>query len=293
VYVLDSRLQPVPPGVEGELYVGGTGLARGYVNEPALTADRFLPDPFAPVPGERMYRTGDSVRYLADGQLEFLRRLDDQVKIRGNRIETHDIELTLESHPGVRQAAVMVVTGPDGNPALAAFVSRREHTSPSPRELLRFARERLPEYMVPSGITVLGQLPLGPTGKVERRALAQLKIEHAGRETVSPRDEVEHVLAAMFGEVLRQESVGATDEFFELGGHSLLATQVASRIRTVFGVELPLARFFEGSTVEKLAVHLRESEASPGRTVRIAQAYQRMQNLSPEERARILMRRTN
>jgi amino acid adenylation domain-containing protein len=287
-YVLNPALQPVPPGVEGELFIAGPQLARGYAAQPAFTAERFLPDPFSPTPGGRMYRTGDAVRFRADGQLEFVRRLDHQVKIHGHRIELRDIEATLELHPAIRQAAVIVVSGPDGDPALAAFVARHEGHTPEPRDIRRFAQDRLPSYMVPAAIAVLDRLPLAPTGKIDRRALTALEISYTAPESIEPRDDVERLIAGIFREVLRREKLGVTDEFFELGGHSLLATQVASRIRTVFGVELPLARFFEGSTVAKLAAYLRESEAAPGRTLKIAAAHERLKNMSPEEKARLL-----
>lgn len=290
LYVLSAALQPVPPGVEGELFIGGAGVARGYHGDPRQTAIRFVPDPFADMPGARMYRSGDAVRYRPDGQLDFIRRLDDQVKIRGNRIELHDIELSIESYPEVRQAVAIAIKGPDGRPALVAFVAA-EKAAIAPRDIHRFLRERLPDYMVPSGIAVLDQLPLGPTGKIDRKALAEMPPEFFSRDSVPPRDAVERVLADLFAEVLHRQQVGVTDSFFELGGHSLLATQVTSRIRRVFGVAFPLDVFFAGGSVESIAAHLKSTEVSPGRTAKIADIYEKVKNLSDEERSQLLRNR--
>lgn len=288
LYVLNESLQPVPPGVEGELFIAGTGVARGYMGDPRLTALRFLPDPFADESGARMYRSGDAVRRRPDGQLDFLRRLDEQVKIRGNRIELHDIELTIESYPGAHQAAAIAVNGPDGRPALVAYIATHENAAFNTREVHRFLRSRLPEYMVPSAITVLDHLPLGPTGKIDRKRLAQMPLDFFQRESVAPRDEVERVLVEIFAEVLHRENIGVTDSFFEMGGHSLLATQVTSRMRRIFGIEFPLAAFFENGSVESIATHLRSTESSPERTAQISRLYEKVKSLSPEEKAHLL-----
>jgi acyl carrier protein len=288
LYVLNTSMMPVPPGVEGELFIAGAGVARGYIGDPRQTAVRFVPDPFATTPGARMYRSGDAVRYRPDGQLDFLRRLDDQVKIRGNRIELHDIELTIESHPDVRQSAAIAVRGSDDKPALVAFIAVREGSALNPGELHQFLRERLPDYMVPSGITVLDRLPLGPTGKIDRKALSETPPKFFSRDSMPPRDEIERVLVDILTEVLHREKVGVRDSFFELGGHSLLATQVTSRIRRIFGVAFPLDKFFEGGSVESIAAHLRSTEASAGRTARIARLYEKAKSLSDEEKSRLL-----
>jgi amino acid adenylation domain-containing protein len=250
-YVLDARLRPVPVDTPGELYLGGDSLARGYLGRPALTAERFVPDPFAATPGARVYRTGDRVRWLANGEIEFMGRNDDQVKIRGFRIEPGEIEAALEAEPQVREAVVVVREDAPGDRRLVAYVVAEAEVSPA--ELRTQLKGRLPEYMVPSAFVVLESLPLTPSGKVARRALPAP--EYAAVETrhVVPRTPTEEVLAGIWVEVLRLERVGVTESFFELGGHSLLATRVVSRVRQVFGVEVPVRALFEGPTVAELA----------------------------------------
>jgi amino acid adenylation domain-containing protein len=257
VYVLDRHLEPVPVGVPGELYLGGDGLARGYLRRPALTAERFLPDPFRPAsgsePGGRLYRTGDRARWLAGGTLEFLGRLDDQVKLSGYRIEPGEIETVLVQHPEVRAAAVIAREDWPGDRRLVAYVvpaGRLEAVS----ELRTFLQQRLPDYMVPSVFVALDQLPLSPNGKIDRRSLPapQAATPQQGR-FIAPRTPAEELLAGLWASVLRLERVSVEDNFFALGGHSLLATQVISRVRTAFGVELPLRALFEDPTVAGLA----------------------------------------
>jgi amino acid adenylation domain-containing protein len=249
VYVLDAALRPMPVGVPGELYVGGAGLARGYWQRPALTAERFVPDPFGPA-GARLYRTGDLVRWLPDGNLEFLGRADQQVKLRGFRIEVSEIEAVLARHPGVRQAAVTVTP----QEQLAAFFVPAD-AAPSAAELRDFAARHLPEPMVPALYLPLKQLPLTPSGKLDRRALP---VGDAGRaatavEYVPPEGPDEQAVAAVWAEVLHVKQVGRHDNFFALGGHSLLATRVVSRLRATAGVELPLRSLFDRPTVAGLA----------------------------------------
>ncbi|HEX8695435.1 MAG TPA: amino acid adenylation domain-containing protein, partial [Longimicrobium sp.] len=253
-YVLDPAWRPVPIGVPGELYVGGAGLARGYLDRPALTAERFVPDPFGGTPGARLYRTGDRVRWMADGTLEYLGRLDVQVKVRGFRIELGEIEVRLAEHPEVREAVVLAREDPPGDRRLVAYVVGEVET-----DVLRaYLRQSLPEYMVPSAFVVLEALPLTPNGKVDRKALPAPELASAEERYVAPRTPVEEVLAGIWAEVLRLERVGVRDNFFELGGHSLLATRVVSRVRAVFDVELPLRAIFEAPTVARLAVRVEE-----------------------------------
>ncbi|HSF39926.1 MAG TPA: non-ribosomal peptide synthase/polyketide synthase, partial [Thermoanaerobaculia bacterium] len=255
VYVLDGEGQPVPVGVPGELYVGGAGLARGYLARPDLTAERFVPDPWAGRPGDRVYRTGDRVRWLPDGNLDFLGRFDHQVKVRGLRIELGEIEAVLARHPAVREAAVLLRE--DGR--LAACVAVEE-PRPGEESLRAFLAERLPDYMVPSAFVLLEALPLSPNGKVDRRALSRIAPEEAAEQApVAPRSPLEEALAGFFREVLGGERVGVHDDFFALGGHSLAATQVLSRIRGVFGVDLPARRLFEAPTVSLLARAVEEA----------------------------------
>jgi amino acid adenylation domain-containing protein len=254
VYVLDAAGQPVPVGVRGELYVGGDGVARGYVEQPALTAERFVPDAFSGVPGARLYRTGDLARWLPEGVLEFLGRADAQVKVRGYRIELAEVESALQEHPEVREAVVVARDAGAGDKRLVAYVTAREGDGLEAQALRAALKERLPEYMVPSAVVVLDSLPLTPSGKVNRKALPAPDLAAGGREDfVAPRTATEQGVASLFAEVLGLERVGLHDHFFELGGHSLLATRVMSRLRGAFGVDVPMRALFEAPTVVALA----------------------------------------
>ncbi|HIP97139.1 MAG TPA: amino acid adenylation domain-containing protein, partial [Anaerolineae bacterium] len=274
VYLLDSHLQPVPVGVPGELYIGGAGVARGYLNRPKLTAERFIPDPFTSpsVPGARLYKTGDLARYLPDGNIEFLGRVDHQVKVRGFRIELGEIEAALGQHPELRESVVIVREDVPGDKRLVAYVvpkdagSETEDEGPPSfvSELRGFLKEKLPDYMVPSAFVTLDALPLTPTGKVDRRALPApdgLRPE-LEREYVAPRTPTEEKLVAICAELLGIHRVGVYDNFFDLGGHSLLATQFISRVRTAFGVEVPLRSLFEHPTIAELAQEIEETQDS-------------------------------
>ncbi|MCO5994851.1 amino acid adenylation domain-containing protein [Actinoallomurus rhizosphaericola] len=246
VYVLDGRLRPVPPGVPGELYVAGIGLARGYLNRPALTAERFVADPFGP---GRMYRTGDLVRRRADGRLEYLGRTDTQVKVRGFRIEPGEIEAVLAEQDGVGRAAVVVREDRPGDRRLVAYVTG----DADPAELRRAAARTLPGHLVPSAVVVLDALPLSPSGKLDRAALPAPELSVASRPPLGP---LEEVLCGLFAEVLGLDRVGVEDGFFELGGDSLLATRLAGRVRAELGADLPVRTVFEAPTVAALALRL-------------------------------------
>ena len=259
VYVVASdegAFQPVPAGVAGELYAGGDGLARGYLDRPDLTAERFVPDPFSGLPGERLYRTGDRVRWNSpqNDALEFLGRLDGQVKIRGFRVETGEVEAALAGHPAVRQAAVLPRESQGGR-ILAAYAVLAETASAA--ELQRFLRERLPEAMIPSAWMFLEELPLTPNGKVDRRALAALEVEAARTavERVPPRTPLEERLVAAVAGVLglEPERIGVYDNFFDLGGHSLLATQLVAQLRQQHGIDVPLPLLFDSAHLADLA----------------------------------------
>jgi amino acid adenylation domain-containing protein len=260
-YVVDRGLGLLPPGIPGELCLGGGGLARGYWRRPDLTAERFVPDPLGGEPGARLYRTGDRVRWRPDGQLEFLGRFDHQVKIRGFRVEPGEIEAALMQHPDVGAATVLALPGPGGHLQLAAFV---EGANPGVAELREHLAFRLPAAFVPASFTVLDALPLNPNGKVDRAALARLGgvSAVATADSVAPRDPVEELLAGIWTELLGIERIGIQDDFFALGGHSLLATRVIARVRAVLGVELPVRSLFETPTVAGLAVRIRQADAS-------------------------------
>ncbi|HEV2852358.1 MAG TPA: non-ribosomal peptide synthase/polyketide synthase [Thermoanaerobaculia bacterium] len=252
IYVLDRRLSPVPVGVPGEVYISGEGVTRGYLGRPELTAEKYLPDPFAGG-GARMYRVGDLGRWRADGELEYLGRLDHQVKIRGFRVELGDVEAALLSHPGVREAVVVPREPVPGDLRLAAFVVLKGEAP----DLRAYLQERLPEYMMPWALVPLDGLPLLPNGKVDRRALAKMDVEREsgkGGDAASERalTPVEELIAGLWCDVLGLREVGIQDNFFSLGGHSLLATQLVSRLRETLGMELPLRRFFEAPTVAGL-----------------------------------------
>jgi len=287
--VLDARLEPVPPGVVGELYLAGDGLARGYAARPDLTAERFLPDPFGPA-GGRMYRVMDRVRWTPGGELEYFGRTDFQVKVRGFRIEPGDVEAALLSHPGVAEAVAAVREDSPGERRIVAYVvAPADRPAPGAGELRTHLRERVPEYMVPAAFVALERLPLTPNGKLDRRALPAPGGPAAEREYVAPRGAAEELLARVFGEVLGLERVGVHDHFFELGGHSLLATRVVSRAREVFGVELPLRTVFEFPTVAELAPQL--AALQPAAAVdewEVDEELARLAELSDEEVMRLL-----
>jgi amino acid adenylation domain-containing protein/non-ribosomal peptide synthase protein (TIGR01720 family) len=241
-HVVDRDLRPVPAGGLGELILGGTGVARGYLGRPDLTAERFVPDGLSGAPGERLYRSGDLVRLLADGSLEFAGRIDGQVKVRGFRVELGEVEAVLASHPGLREAAVAV--RPGGDALLAALVPADPASPPDLEALRSFLAGRLPAYMVPTAWAVLDALPLTPNGKLDRRALGRLEIAREAHGT-PPSTPAEKAMADLWRQVLGVADPRLEDDFFALGGHSLLATQLATRVRAAFGVELPLRRLFE------------------------------------------------
>ncbi|MET1077654.1 MAG: amino acid adenylation domain-containing protein [Pseudomonas sp.] len=255
LYVLDEALNPVPVGVVGELYIAGACLARGYLNRPELTAAAFLPDPFAGVPGARMYRSGDQVRWLADGNLQYLGRLDQQVKLRGFRIELGEIDSVLRRQPGVRDVAVSLEQDPGGEPRLVAYLVGEA----SPEALRKALPSQLPEHMIPTAWVPLAQLPLTANGKLDRRALPAVPAADGSATYSAPRTAAQAQMARIWAEVLKRESVGVLDNFFDLGGHSLLATRLVYAINQRMGAQLSLSSLFKTPRLADLAAQLEAS----------------------------------
>ena len=254
VYILDSRMGPVPVGVPGELYIGGDGLARGYLNQAELTAEKFIADPFSESASARLYKTGDEVRYRQDGTIEFLGRLDDQLKLRGFRIEPGEIETLLVQHEAVRDTAVLLHGSDADDKRLVAYVIA-EDAELDLADLRSHVRQHLPDYMLPSVFMILEEFPLTANGKLDRQALPVPEELPAQSDStfIPPDNELEQLLSQIWVDVLKLEQIGIHDNFFDLGGHSLLATQVVSRIRSQLNVELPLAELFDYPTVKELA----------------------------------------
>jgi amino acid adenylation domain-containing protein len=264
LYVLDHQMMPVPVGVTGELYIGGVGVARGYHKKEELTAERFVPDPFALQGGARLYKTGDLARYMADGNIEYLGRIDHQVKVRGYRVEPGEIEWALRQHPAVRDAIVIVREDQLADKRLVAYVMAREPELPAEAELRAFASERLPSHMIPESLIILESFPLTSNGKIDRDALpapSNVEVSH-DVVYVAPRTPVEKELAAMWSEVLGQQEIGINDNFFKIGGHSLKAIQIVSRIHKQFETRITLQDFFASPTIEGLARVIIRSELS-------------------------------
>jgi amino acid adenylation domain-containing protein len=273
VYILDSNLQPVPIGVTGELYVGGDGLARDYLNQPEMTAEKFVRNPFNEDPDSRLYRTGDLAKYRADGSIEFLGRCDNQVKFRGYRIELGEIEAVLNQHPAVKDAVVVVrgdmteeesradnskseIENPELTPRLVAYVVPNEEQA-SINELRGVLKKNLPEYMIPSSFVVLEALPLTPNGKADRNKLPPPDgARPLTREFVPPRTEIEELITQIWREILKIENLGIHDNFFEVGGHSLLAAQIVARLQDAFNKDIPLRLLFDAPTIAELAQEL-------------------------------------
>ena len=266
VYILDAQLQPVPFGVVGEIYVGGEGLARGYLNQPTLTDEKFVSDPFVDGNG-RLFRTGDLGRYLADGNIEFRGRRDHQVKVRGFRIELGEIESVLKSNPGIRQAVVVALDDSQGGKQLVAYLIV-ETKPPAINEIRTLLLRKLPDYMVPSAFVVMETLPLNSSGKIDRLALpAPTQNQRTAPEDfVPPRTPIEDVLATIWAETLGIDRIGTNDDFFLLGGHSLLVARIVARVREALQIELPMRTLFEASTVGLLATEVERLRQTAGCT---------------------------
>ncbi|HEV8583522.1 MAG TPA: amino acid adenylation domain-containing protein [Methylomirabilota bacterium] len=260
-YLLDRHHEPVPVGVPGELHIGGAGLARGYLNRPDLTAERFVAHPFDATPGARLYRTGDLARWRPDGTIEYVGRLDTQVKVRGVRVEPGEVEAVLATHPAVREVAVIAAVGDRPNDVrLIAYVVPAAGEVPTPAALRDFVKRRLPAAFVPAAFVTLETLPLGPTGKLDRRALPAPEPARDGRALVRARGPLQWQLAEVWRELLGVTEVGATDDFFDLGGHSLLAVRMLQRVHDLYGTSLPLAVLYTSPTIEALSEALLASE---------------------------------
>jgi hypothetical protein len=309
-YVLDRELRPVPIGVTGELLIGGLGLARGYLDRPALTAEKFVPNPYAGLwgrPGERLYRTGDLVRLLPGGLLEFVGRADGQMKLRGYRIEPGEIEATLAGHPAVSQVVVLAREDPAGDVRLVAYAAAKGEPAPEPEALRDYLEERLPAYMVPQTVHVLAELPVSAQGKVDRLALARLAPEtRRERKTwAAPQNEVEERIAAVWRELFGlnglqglnglddPNGIGVDDNFFDSGGSSLLLVKLHSRLQKALERTFPLVEIFKHPTIRTLAASLEAGQtARPSldkaraRTDTRRESMRQMQQLRDQRRGR-------
>jgi hypothetical protein len=291
LFILDKRLYPVPTGAVGELYLGGVALARGYLARPDVTAERFIPHPFSDQPGARLYYTGDLSRWLANGEVKFLGRADHQVKVRGHRVELGEIEAVLREFDGVRDAVANVQGEPGTLQRLVAYVVPEVDAVVKESGLRSYVRQRLPEYMVPVAVVLLNELPLLPSGKLNRRALPRVESSRvqSDKPFVPPRTPVEHDIAVLWRELLGLEQVSIHDNFFELGGHSLLLTQLASRIRSGLYVEVPLRRLFEAPTILEMTKVVAECQAQQHDPAELAQMLKELSVLSSDQIKAMLM----
>lgn len=268
IHVLDQFMQPVPQGVPGELHIGGVGLAGGYHNRDELTREKFVPNPFSAVAGARLYKSGDLVRYLPDGNIEYLRRIDHQVKLRGFRIELGEVEAVLCSHAAVREAVVVMRKDSAGDAYLVAYLTPDEASNATPHQekaILAYAKSKMPEYCVPAAIVFLDTIPLSPNGKVDIKALPQ----HASRrkaqtEVVPPRNDTERKLLALWRDLMQLENISVRDNFFELGGHSLMAVRLMAAIEITMGQKMPLSSLIKGPTIEQLAQAIQANDNAAG-----------------------------
>lgn len=269
IYILDRYFHPVPVGVPGEIYIGGAGLARGYLGRPDLTADRFIPNPYGKEAGTRIYKTGDLARYRSDGDIEFLGRIDHQIKLRGYRIELGEIETILTEHPGVNETVVLLQEGTSGNKQLIAYIVVATGWQITPAALRAWLRERLPDYMVPSAFTILEHFPLTAHGKIDRQALLQIDTSRPELETefVAPRTPLEETLAGIWSRVFNLQQIGIYDNFFDLGGHSMLATMLMVQIQDHFQMQLTVRDLFEQPTIAGLAESIELTQLTMSNTL--------------------------
>jgi aspartate racemase len=290
VYLLDPRQQPVPIGTEGEIYVEGPGVGLGYLGQPELTAEKFVPSPYSRTPGARLYKTGDLARFRPDGEMEFLSRVDDQVKIRGIRIELGEIRSVLSGHPDVRQSTVVAAGDRSEGKRLVAYVAPKTEGALSPADLRNFLKDKLPDYMIPAAFVMMEALPLTPSGKVNRQALPAADPTTPEKAFVAPRTPVEKILAMIWAEVLGLERVGVHDDFFALGGHSLAVTQIISRVVEQFNLELSVRSLFEAPTVADMAMVVTQTQAKKTGAKNLAPMLADLESLSDVEAQELLAR---
>ncbi len=285
LYVLDRHLQPVPVGVPGELHVGGVGVGRGYLNRPELTAERFIPDPFSQEPGARLYKTGDLVRYLPSGELDYLGRMDQQVKVRGYRVELGEIESVLQEHPTVRESVVIVKEDTLGHNLLVAYIVPVAERTPNLNDLTTFLSTKLPDYMLPSAFVFLEKMPTMPNGKINRKALPEPDMANLdlGMEFLAPRTPMESVLAAIWANVLNVDQISVNSNFFQIGGHSLAAAKVVNLINDIFQAEVPLRTLFESPTIAEFAGAILQDSVEQKRMESIAEMLLDLTN-TPEDK---------
>jgi amino acid adenylation domain-containing protein len=315
IYILDSHLEPLPIGVRGELYIGGEGLARGYLNCPELTAEKFIPNPFSDTTGTRLYKTGDLARYLPNGNIEFLGRIDNQVKIRGFRIELSEIEAALRQHASVREAVVIArekvnelpddlksktcpepsrrIKNPKSDKGLVAYVVLNQQQTVTGSELRNFLKQKIPQYMVPSAIVFLESLPLTPNGKLNRKALPEFDRSRSdlGDAFVGPRTSVEQLLAQIWSTVLKVDQLGIHDNFFYLGGHSLLAAKAVFKVRDALQTDVPLRTLFEKPTIAQFSEAILNDPSSQSKIERAAQLFLKLSALSSNQVETLLAER--
>jgi hypothetical protein len=290
LYVLDPHFEPLPAGLVGELYVGGEGLARGYLNRAGLTAGRFVPDPFGRDSGSRLYRTGDLARFREDGVIEYVGRRDDQVQVRGHRIELGEIEAAMLDHEDVREAVVVVRHDNVGTSRLTGYVVMNLDRDVDATELRRHLEARLPKYMVPTMFIAIDHLPRVQSGKLDRGALPtppQVRPD-LGKGFVAPTTPVEELLAVIWGEVLQVDRVGVEDNFFDLGGHSLLAVQVISRIRHILRMDVPVRQLFENPTISSLSRALVLNVPATAHFNKVGELLKKVRSMSADEKEAML-----
>jgi len=283
IYILDDAGQPVPIGIPGELFIGGAGLATGYLNQPERTAERFILDPFIADGETKMYRTGDRARYLSDGNVEFLGRIDDQVKIRGFRVEPGEVESVLRRHVHIREAVVLVTEDAQGAKRLTGYYVAGSSDMATSDRIREFLVDHLPEYMIPSSLTPLPDLPLTPNGKVDRKALLAQEVAAQAPAYEGARNPTEEKLAEIWATILKKDRVGIHDDFFALGGHSLLMTQIMARIRGVFQVQLALHTLFDNPTVASLAAVIDGEQTTGSEEEEMRRLLAELEGLSDDE----------